>query len=397
MIMRYAILLGATAAFVIVGLAAVEHVKVAQAQAPAATVDTPAAPQATEPAPPEAAPPQDVTAPTAPSTPTVENPLPENPTPLVTAPPAEPPAPVVTAPPAQPPAPVVTAPATPPEKPSTALDKTPAKQLFSSAKLPSLGKAVAIGYYPRGCLQGGVELPVNGPTWQVMRLSRNRNWGHPSLVRFLEKFAPAAAKATGWKGIMIGDMAQPRGGPLPFGHLSHQIGLDVDVWFMPMPGHVLSPEEREKTSATNLVADDWKHLNPKTWTPQHVAFIKTAAEQPNVERVLVNAVIKQELCRVDAKAPWLAKVRPWYGHHDHIHVRLACPADSPNCRKQPSVTGDDGCAPAALKYWFSDKVLHPPKPATPAKPPRPLMLSDLPPACKNVIDAPAKQVKAKAE
>ena len=110
--------------------------------------------------------------------------------------------------------------------------------------------------------------------------------------------------------------------------------------------------------------------------------------------MLVNAVIKQELCRVDAKAPWLAKVRPWYGHHDHIHVRLACPADSPNCRKQPSVTGDDGCAPDALKYWFSDKVLHPPKPATPAKPPRPLMLSDLPPACKNVIDAPAKQVKA---
>jgi penicillin-insensitive murein endopeptidase len=217
-------------------------------------------------------------------------------------------------------------------------------------------------------------------------------------VRFLEKFAPAAAKATGWKGIMIGDMAQPRGGPLPFGHLSHQIGLDVDVWFMPMPGHVLSPEEREKTSATNLVADDWKHLNPKTWTPQHVAFIKTAAEQPNVERVLVNAAIKQELCRVDAKAPWLAKVRPWYGHHDHIHVRLACPADSPNCRKQPSVTGDDGCAPAALKYWFSDKVLHPPKPATPAKPPRPLMLSDLPPACKNVIEAPAKQVsKATAQ
>ncbi len=299
----------------------------------------------------------------------------------------------MTAPPVETPAPVVAAPATPP----TAIDKTPAKQLFSSTKLPSLGKAMAIGYYPRGCLQGGVELPITGPTWQVMRLSRNRNWGHPSLVRFLEKFAPAAAKATGWKGIMIGDMAQPRGGPLPFGHLSHQIGLDVDIWFMPMPDHVLSnPDEREKTSATNLVSDDWKHINPKTWTPQHIAFIKTAAEQPNVERVLVNAVIKQELCRVDAKAPWLAKVRPWYGHHDHIHVRLACPADSPNCRKQPPVTGDDGCAPDALKFWFSDKVLHPPKPTTPAKPPKPLMLSDLPPACKNVIEAPANKQASKA-
>ena len=96
---------------------------------------------------------------------------------------------------------------------------------------------MAIGYYPRGCLQGGVELPVNGPNWQVMRLSRNRNWGHPELINFLEKFAPLAAKATGWNGILIGDMAQPRGGPLPFGHMSHQIGLDVDIWFMPMPNH----------------------------------------------------------------------------------------------------------------------------------------------------------------
>ena len=123
----------------------------------------------------------------------------------------------------------------------------------------------------------------------------------PSLVKFLEKFAPRAAKATGWKGILVGDMAQPRGGPLPFGHMSHQIGLDVDIWFMPMPDHVLSKDEREKISATNLVADDWKHLNPKTWTPQHIAFIKTAAEQPEVERVLVNAAIKQELCRVEDK------------------------------------------------------------------------------------------------
>src|SRR6476661_3165689 len=118
----------------------------------------------------------------------------------------------------------------PPAKPMSAEQKleqvTPAKQLFGDKKLPSIGKAMAIGYYPRGCLAGGVVLPVNGPTWQVMRVSRNRNWGHPSLVRFLERFAPAAAKATGWKGILVGDMAQPRGGPLPFGHLSHQIGLD---------------------------------------------------------------------------------------------------------------------------------------------------------------------------
>src|SRR5471030_3158105 len=195
----------------------------------------------------------------------------------------------------QPAKPAVAAPM-PPAKPAIAEEKLPAKLLFSKRELPSLGHAMAIGYYPRGCLQGGVELQVNGSNWQVMRLSRNRNWGHPELVKFLERFAPLAAKATGWKGVLVGDMAQPRGGPLPFGHLSHQIGLDVDIWFMPMPDHVLNKDERENTSAINLVSNDWKHINPKTWSPADIAFIKTAAEQPGVERVLVNAAIKQEMC-----------------------------------------------------------------------------------------------------
>ena len=284
----------------------------------------------------------------------------------------------------------------PPEKPAVAnkngkKETAPAKTLFSAAALPTLGKAMAIGYYPRGCLQGGVALPTTGPTWQVMRLSRNRNWGHPSLVKFMEKFAPLAAKATGWKGILVGDMAQPRGGPLPFGHMSHQIGLDVDIWFMPMPDHVLSKDEREKTAAINLVSDDWKHINPKTWSPADVAFIKTAAEQPEVERVLVNAAIKKEICKMQGNnhPAWMDKLRPWYGHHDHIHVRLQCPADSPNCRHQPPVPGDNGCEAKALDYWFSDKVLRPQVPTTPAKPPRALTMADLPPACKDVLTAPA--------
>jgi penicillin-insensitive murein endopeptidase len=308
-------------------------------------------------------------------------------------------APVVTAPPEPAPAPVVTVPAPmPPAKPEIVeKDKkngVVAKLLFAAERLPTLGKAMAIGYYPRGCLAGGVELPATGPTWQVMRLSRNRNWGHPNLVNFLEKFAPRAAKATGWKGILVGDLAQPRGGPTPTGHMSHQTGLDVDIWFMPMPDHVLSKEDREKISAPNVVADDWKQLNPKIWTPQHIAFIKTAAEQPDVERVLVNAAIKQELCRVEKNRDgWMSKVRPWYGHHDHIHVRLKCPADSPNCRAQPPVPGDEGCSAKALEYWFSDKVLKPQRPATPPNPLKGLTMADLPPACKTVLSAPARQTR----
>jgi penicillin-insensitive murein endopeptidase len=348
--------------------------------APSAVVQIPAAPAP-------------VPSPTATPAPAPAVPTPtETPAPAA-APPA--PAPIATAPPAPEitPAAAVENPPLPEPRPSDKVLKRaaiPAAQdLFSRAKLPSIGKAAAIGYYPNGCLQGGVELPPDGPTWEVMRLSRNRNWGHPELVKFLERFAPLAAKATGWHGILIGDMAQPRGGPLPFGHKSHQVGLDVDIWFMPKPDRTLTHEEREKISAINLVADDWKHVNPKTWTPADIAFIRTAAEQPEVERVLVNAAIKKELCRVEKKSDhaWMAKVRPWYGHHDHIHVRLKCPADSPHCRKQPPVPGGDGCSNKELAFWFSDRVLHPkPRKGPPAKP---LTMAQLPGACKAVLAAPA--------
>ena len=266
----------------------------------------------------------------------------------------------------------------------------PAKLLFSQKKLPSIGKSMAIGYYPRGCLQGGVELPLNGPTWQVMRVKRNRNWGHPELVKFLEHFAPLAAKTTGWHGILVGDMAQPRGGPLPYGHASHQIGLDVDIWFMPMPGHVLTTEERNNISASYLVAADGKHVN-QNWTPADAAFIRTAAEQPEVERIFVNAAIKKELCHIEASHhhTWMEKVRPWYGHADHIHVRLKCPPDSPNCRHQEPVPAGDGCSAKDLKFWFADSIVHPKIEPRKGPPPRGLMLKDLPPACKTVLDAPA--------
>lgn len=416
MLTRIVAFLGLSLVFVAGTLALAQRITVAQAPVENTAQTTPAA-ETTAPADNAPRPPAEV-APTTPA-PTVTPPAPANPPQAAGAPPAETPktvvtppaseptAPVVSAPAAEPPAPVVTAPALPPAAPAVAMpaplppekpaitDKKqsqPAKLLFAAKELPSIGKAMAIGYYPRGCLQGGVELPINGPTWQVMRVSRNRNWGHPSLIRFLEKFAPRAAKATGWKGILVGDLAQPRGGPLPYGHRSHQIGLDVDVWFMPMPGHTLSAEEREKTSAINLVADDWKRVNPKTWTPQHIDFIRTAAEPPEVERVLVNAAIKKEICRVEnGKRPaWLAKVRPWYGHHDHIHVRLKCPADSPNCRAQEPVPGDDGCSASALDFWFSDKVLHP-KPKPPGPPPRPMTMADLPSACQTVLSAPARE------
>lgn len=300
------------------------------------------------------------------------------------------PAPVVDVPALPEPKPVLVEAPMPRERPEISERAIPARLLFAAKTHASAGKPQAIGYYPNGCLAGGVELPEDGPTWQVMRLSRNRNWGHPSLVRFIKRWAPIAAKATGWPGILIGDLGQPRGGPTPFGHRSHQTGLDVDVWFRPMPDHRLSKEERESLSALNLVSEDWKSINPKTWTPAYGQLIRTAAEQPEVERVLVNAAIKKELCRLQGKQSWswMAKVRPWYGHHDHVHIRLKCPPDSPQCKSQPAVPGGDGCEASELAHWFSDKVLKP-KPKKDGKR-KETLLADMPATCKIVLHAPPK-------
>ena len=260
-----------------------------------------------------------------------------------------------------------------------------AKELFGRKSEPIPMAARSIGFYAHGCLAGAVALPINGRTWQVMRLSRNRNWGHPSLIRFLERFSAKVPKVAGWHGLLVGDLAQPRGGPMLTGHSSHQVGLDADVWLTPMPDRELTREEREEMSATNVVAADWKDINPAVWTWQHRAVIKAAAEDREVERVLVNPAIKKALCReAGHDRDWLHKVRPVYGHNYHFHVRISCPADSPDCKPQPPPPGDDGCG-KELAWWFTDKALAP---KIPGPPKAPLKLADLPPACRNVVLAP---------
>src|SRR5215470_3480149 len=159
-----------------------------------------------------------------------------------------------------------------------------ARDLFGAATAPAPLAARAVGSYAKGCLAGGVSLPINGPDWQVMRLSRNRNWGNPRLLDYLERLASDARALDGWPGLLIGDMSQARGGPMLTGHTSHQIGLDADIWLTPMPKNQLSREQREEMSATMVVAADRKDVDPKIWTRGHFAVIKAAAEDPRVER-----------------------------------------------------------------------------------------------------------------
>lgn len=262
---------------------------------------------------------------------------------------------------------------------------TPAKRLFGFKSTPAPLKARSVGSYARGCLAGGRSVAVDGKHWQVMRLSRNRNWGHPALIRFVEKLADDAGKAGDWNGLMIGDLAQPRGGPMLSGHASHQIGLDADIWLNEMPNRRLSRSERETTSAVSAVNFKTKEVNRKMWTSRHVKLIRRTASYRQVARIFVNPIIKKELCKVAGEdRDWLRKVRPWAGHHYHMHIRLSCPKGSSGCKNQSRPAAGDGCG-ADLARWFAP----PPKTTKPKKPrkPRPqLTLASLPNYCKIVLD-----------
>ncbi len=262
-----------------------------------------------------------------------------------------------------------------------------AKVLFGREVTPTAGPVQAIGAYERGCLSGAVALPADGPNWQVMRPSRNRAWGHPVLIAFVERVAQKLPAEAGWPGLLVGDIAQPRGGPMLTGHGSHQIGLDADIWLTPMPNRRLSPAERDEISATDVVAADGVDIDPATWTPQHRRLLEAVAREPVVARIFVNAAIKRALCReAGPDRAWMSKIRPWWGHNYHFHIRLSCPSGDAECRAQAPPPAGDGCG-RELDWWFTEEALHPP----PSPPAKPLRLADLPRACASLVGAPAGQ------
>jgi penicillin-insensitive murein endopeptidase len=278
-----------------------------------------------------------------------------------------------------------------------AVAETKANKLFGAATAPSQARPMPHGSYAKGCADGLVQLPETGPTWQAMRLSRNRNWGHPVMIDFLVELSQVA-RQIGWAGLYIGDISQPRGGPMTSGHASHQIGLDADIWMLPPRRLDLSRAQREEISSIPVRSADQRSVT-ENWTRGHHALLKAAASDPRVDRIFVAAAVKIDMCRTATRADqkWLQKIRPVAGHDTHFHVRLKCPKGARHCETQtPSVSelsnGGDGCD-ETLMWWVSEDYLNP-KPDPNAKPAprqrgaRDYTLADLPAQCRSVLSAP---------
>jgi penicillin-insensitive murein endopeptidase len=277
-----------------------------------------------------------------------------------------------------------------------------ANKLFGAKDNPSQQDPMPVGSYAKGCAAGSVELPEDGPTWQAMRLSRERNFGHPMMIQYLMDLSAHAA-SIGWgKGLYIGDISQARGGPMTSGHASHQIGLDADIWWLAPRSLNLSRAERESISSIPMRSADQRSVT-ENWGPKARALIEAAASDPRVDRIFVAAAIKIEICKTATAGDkkWLQKIRPVAGHDTHFHVRLKCPKGARLCETQkPTVAdlskGGDGCD-STLTWWVTD-YLNPPKDTKKKKPkdddaprkkgPREFTMADLPRQCQDVLGSP---------
>jgi penicillin-insensitive murein DD-endopeptidase len=229
-----------------------------------------------------------------------------------------------------------------------------------------------------GCIAGAENLPAQGRGFQTIHPDRSAFWGAPSTIAHLEQFGREAA-AAGLPTLLMEDISRVRGGPMPGGHVSHQIGLDADVGLDMRPRGVLSAADRSSVELRSLVRADGRDIDPLVWSPRVTTLLRMAAGLPEVDRILVNPAIKQRLCReVTGDRSWLTLIRPWYGHAAHMHIRFRCPAGQGDCVQAAPPPPGDGCD-ATLQWWFDQLNAPPAQPAKPHQPP------PLPAACRAIL------------
>lgn len=257
---------------------------------------------------------------------------------------------------------------------------------WSRVRVPASGPARSIGTHSAGCLAGAEVLPPDGPGYHAMRPSRRRAFGHPRLVAYVRAVGAAVA-ADGLGELLVGDLGQPRGGPTLTGHASHQTGLDADFWFLRVPaGTRLSDAQRETMSAPSMVVPDFERLTP-AWDPDETEVLREAASRPEVERIFVDPVVKKAVCARHAGAAWVGKLRPWWAHDDHFHVRLACAPGDALCRSAADpVPPGDGCG-AELDSWFTPQSKAEARRQR-TEPGKPRVMPKLPRECAAVLAAP---------
>lgn len=215
-------------------------------------------------------------------------------------------------------------------------------------------KGESIGKYTAGCIENPSKLERKGPGYQVIRLHRERYYGHPDTIRLIEDLGSEVKSKFGVV-LYIADISKDNGGPILDNHSSHQTGLDADILYVKSPlssNTFLNPDEREIKRPVSLLRSDGEAVDHTRWSPVNNDILRMAATNEKVDRIFVNPAIKRELCSNYPGEEWLRKIRPWWGHDGHFHVRLKCPENSPDCVPGSRIPDGAGCD-SDLNWWFS--------------------------------------------
>lgn len=234
--------------------------------------------------------------------------------------------------------------------------------------------AEVYGRVNHGCIADAAVLPAEGEGYISIRRQRERYYAHPQTIALIHRATSSLHELHPQKRILIGDLSQYLGGKMPRNHASHQNGLDFDVWFYMQPQDSLPSPKLEPASLVDRGKGIMYH---ERWNIAYRDALQLFALSAKTDRIFVNPVIKQYLCRTESDRTWLRKLRPWWGHDAHFHVRLHCPPDSPQCSEQAAVPPGDGCD-ESLDQWVveqSERMLHP----------------------ERFTTAPKKKIKAKAQ
>ncbi len=255
---------------------------------------------------------------------------------------------------------------------------------------PSASRPAPIGCYAKGCIAGAVPLPVNGPSWQVMRLSRNRNWGHPDLVAYSKSSPRDAPRMTA-------------GRPPRRRHVAAARRPDADRPCQPPDRarcrHLVPADARPHAVGRGArddqldLADQRQRLERRSgiWTDGFMPPSRSAPRPTRRSRASSSTpAIKQELCDDGRHRPRLAAQDPaLVGPRRPFPCPAVLPAGPGRLRRSGR---------AAARRWlrrgtrlWSEPPPPPPKEPTvqPIKPPPPMIMADLPAACSVVLKAPA--------
>jgi murein endopeptidase len=174
----------------------------------------------------------------------------------------------------------------------------------SSAKRIHWRDSVALGTPSAGRLLRGVRLPAESThffTWDPLLHRRPdrawRRWGTDGLVRVVLRIVREYAAAHPWAPrVGIGDLSRRHGGYFGPRHVSHQNGLDVDVYY--------------------------PRLDRRERPPKVVAQVDRRLAQDLVDRFVVAGAVRVFVGPNTGLRGPRGVVEVLWNHDNHVHVRI---------------------------------------------------------------------------